>query len=104
MKKLVNSRPQITKQKAIRENLASYTVTESEQMTLCHMLPIEEVVDVITTVGPWDVGLTDRGRYLVSRFLFETAQVCWASEVCIFFTFEDAMRFLGYRKAARRLM
>ena len=104
MKKLIKGRPRSTKQEAIREALTAYSVTESDQMALCHMLPLEEVVDVITTIGPWDVGITDRGRYLVSRFLFETIQVCWASEVCIFFTFEDAMRFLGYKKAAKRLM
>ena len=104
MKRVLNGRPFTSNSAALAAEIASHSVTETEEFSLRCMLPIEEVVDVITTAGPWDVGMTDRGRIVVSRFLFEGHQVCYAHDLHIFFSMAEAMLFLSYREAARRLM
>ena len=104
MKRALNGRPPISNSAALVAEIASYSVTETEEFTLRCMLPMEEVTDVIATYGPWDVGMTDRGRFVVSRLLFEGHQVCFAHDLHIFFGLSEAMLFLSYREAARRLM
>ena len=102
MKRVVNGRPSVSAKADILANISSFSASEVEDFAPNALLPMEEVVEVIGSFGPWDLGWTDRGRYLVSRFLFEGHQVCYAHDLHIFFDRASAMRFLFYQKAAHR--